>query len=254
MIIKNLAVRIQDKVILSGLDLEIPAGKTVALMGPNGSGKSTLANVLMGHPAYHVEKGTIQWKRKNIVALEPWQRARMGFFLSFQYPYEIPGVNFYEFLLASFKSIHGQERTGIEAFDKRLSKALKDLKLPVRFLSRDLNSGFSGGEKKKAEILQLKILQPSLAILDETDSGLDIDALRLIAKNIREMKSPKIGFLIITHYQRLLNYIKPDIVHVMINGKIVKTGGPALVKKLEKEGYSWLSVFPAKAGNQKEKK
>ena len=240
LVIKNLHAGIDGRPILKGVNLTIKPGKITALMGPNGSGKSTLSHILMGHPTYEVTKGNVRWGKEDVLKMEVWNRARAGLFLSFQYPYEIPGVNLYEFLLTAYKSIHGEAQEKIDAFDKNLSGAIKDLKLPNKFLARDLNAGFSGGEKKKTEILQLKVLQPKIAILDETDSGLDIDALKLIAENVQKMKSPDIGFLVITHYQRLLNHLKPDEVHVMMEGKIVKSGGPELVKRLEKDGYEWL--------------
>lgn len=237
LIIKNLHAGLKNKPIIQGINLVVPAGKIVALMGPNGSGKSTLANVLMNHPDYQVTKGSIQWRGRNLLPLKTWQRAQAGIFLAFQYSYEIPGVNFYEFLLTAYQATHGRQSDNGH-FEALLKKSLHELRLDAKFLDRPLNDGFSGGEKKKAEILQLKILEPRLAILDETDSGLDIDALRLIARNIKSMVSPRIGFLIITHYQRLLNYLKPDIVYVMVEGKIVASGKSALVDKLERGGYS----------------
>src|SRR3989338_771795 len=237
--IKNLHAGLPGKPILNGVTLTVPAGKIVALMGPNGSGKSTLAQLLMGQPDYRVTKGTVRWGSKDMLKLKNWERARAGLFLAFQYPYEVPGVNFYEFLLAAYQSVNGKHGSQAE-FERRLKRSLRELRLDAKFLERGLNEGFSGGEKKKAEILQLKVLQPRLAILDETDSGLDIDALRLISRNVRTLRSPAISFLVITHYQRLLTYLKPDIVHVMVGGKIVASGGSALVKRLEKTGYEAL--------------
>lgn len=237
--IKNLHAGLPGKPILNGVTLTVPAGKIVALMGPNGSGKSTLAQLLMGQPDYRVTKGTVRWGSKDMLKLKNWERARAGLFLAFQYPYEVPGVNFYEFLLAAYQSVNGKQGSQAE-FERRLKRSLRELRLDAKFLERGLNEGFSGGEKKKAEILQLKVLQPRLAILDETDSGLDIDALRLISRNVRSLRSPAISFLVITHYQRLLTYLKPDIVHVMVGGKIVASGGSALVKRLEKTGYEAL--------------
>lgn len=250
--INGLEASIDGNVILQGVNLKIKPGKIVALMGPNGSGKSTLAHVLMGHPGYTVKKGTVKFGEKNLLRLETWERARLGLFLSFQYPYEIPGVNFYEFLLAAYKSLNGltsktdpkKAQKTEETFDNRVHLSLKELNLTEKFLTRNVNEGFSGGEKKKAEILQMKVLQPKIAILDETDSGLDIDALKIIAKNVRVAVSPDIGFLVITHYQRLLHHLKPDEVHVMLEGRIVESGGPDLAKKLEKKGYKWLSENP----------
>ena len=238
--IKNLHAGLPGKPILNGVTLTVPAGKIVALMGPNGSGKSTLAQLLMGQPDYRVTKGTVRWGSKDMLKLKNWERARAGLFLAFQYPYEVPGVNFYEFLLAAYQSVNGKQGSQAE-FERRLKRSLRELRLDAKFLQRGLNEGFSGGEKKKAEILQLRVLQPRLAILDETDSGLDIDALRLISRNVRSLRSPAISFLVITHYQRLLTYLKPDIVHVMVGGKIVASGGSALVKKLAKTGYGKLT-------------
>lgn len=234
LIIKNLEASAEGAIILKGINLEIPRGKISVLMGPNASGKSTLANIIMGNPKYKIEGGKIEFDGKNLVALRTWQRARLGLFLSFQNPYEIPGLNIYEFLLAAYKNMRG----GIQDFDEKLKKALDDLGLTEKFLERNVNEGFSGGEKKKAEILQLKILRPRLAILDEIDSGLDIDALKLIAKNLNKLVSPKLGLFVITHYQRLLNYLKPDHVHIMINGRITHSGGSGLVHEIEKKGYS----------------
>ncbi len=238
LVITNLHVQMADKAVLQGINMVLRPGKAVALMGPNGSGKSTLANIIMGDPEYKVTKGTIMWKGKNILKQSIDARARMGLFLSFQYPYELPGVNMYEFLSTSFRALHGE--SAMKDFDNKLQQALKTLKLNENFLDRNVNVGFSGGEKKKSEMLQLVLFAPEFVILDEIDSGLDIDALKLISKNINNLKNPKRGFLIITHYQRLLKFIKPDEVHVMIDGKIVKSGGFELVKDLEKKGYDWL--------------
>lgn len=239
MSVENLFASIGSKQILKGIDLKIKPGKIIALMGPNGSGKSTLSQVITGHPSYQADKGKVMWQGKNILKLDPDARAKMGLFLSFQYPHELPGVNMYDFLSTCYQSIYGNKKHKTD-FDKKLNEALSALKLSSNFLDRSVNEGFSGGEKKKSEILQMKVLSPSIAILDETDSGLDIDALKLIAKNISELKSPKIGFLVITHYKRLLKYIKPDEVHIMLDGKIVKSGKYDLVDKLEKQGYGWL--------------
>jgi len=239
--VKNLSIEIVGKKILDSVSLKILVGQITVLMGPNGSGKSTLSNVLMGQPNLGKISGVVSWKNKNILNLEPWQRARLGLFLAFQYPYEVPGVNFYEFLLTIYQTKYGQAGSQND-FDWRLKKGLKDLDLAEKFLSRGLNEGFSGGEKKKAEILQLHILRPAIAILDETDSGLDIDALKIIAKNIKELTTnQKIGFLVITHYQRLLDYLNANQVYVLFEGKIVSAGGKNLIKKLEKQGYGWLA-------------
>ncbi len=239
MSVENLFVSIEDKKILKGINLKIKPGKIIALMGPNGSGKSTLSQVIAGHPSYQVDKGKVIWQGKSILNLSADMRAKMGLFLSFQYPHELPGVNMYDFLSTCYLNIFGSA-SHKKHFDKKLNEAMKSLKLSSNFLDRAVNDGFSGGEKKKSEILQMKILQPKIAILDETDSGLDIDALKLIAKNISDLKSPKIGFLVITHYKRLLKFIKPDEVHIMLDGKIVKSGKYELVDKLEKQGYGWL--------------
>lgn len=237
--IQKLHVQIDEKEILHGVDLVIKPGKVAALMGPNGSGKSTLAQVLMGNPEYEVTKGRAAWQGKNLLKLEVHERAQLGLFLSFQYPRELPGVNMYEFLATSFKALHGEKQFNDE-FEDSLQEALKTFKLSEKFLDRNVNEGFSGGEKKKSEMLQLMVLRPRLAILDETDSGLDIDALKLVAQNVTALKNPQTSFLVITHYQRLLNFLKPDEVHVMLDGKIVKSGKANLVKQLESKGYSWL--------------
>lgn len=238
-VIENLVAGINNIKILKGTNLVVSPNKVTALMGPNGSGKSTLAHVLMGHPDYQVFDGKIRWQNKNILDLSVSQRAQLGIFLGFQYPVELPGVNLFEFLLTAHQSIH-KTKDAQKQFDLNIQKALSILGLSEKFLERSANEGFSGGEKKKAEMLQLMVLQPRMIVLDEIDSGLDIDAMKLIAKTIRAMRAPDRGFLIITHYQRLLNYIKPDAVNVIINGRIVKSGSAALVKVLEKRGYDWL--------------
>ncbi|NUM25079.1 MAG: Fe-S cluster assembly ATPase SufC [Candidatus Buchananbacteria bacterium] len=239
LVIKRLRAGVDGKEILHQLDLVIKPGKVVALMGPNGSGKSTLAQVLMGNGDYQVLGGQVLWQGKNILKLKPDERAKLGLFMSFQYPYELSGINMYEFLSTSFAAIHGEKKHRVE-FENRLYQSLKILQLSETYLNRSVNEGFSGGEKKKSEILQLLLLNPKIAILDETDSGLDIDALKLIAKSINGLRSATKGFLVITHYQRLLNYLKPDEVWVMLGGKIVKQGPVNLVKVLEKKGYDWL--------------
>ena len=237
--IENLAVKIDSKTIIKDLNLTVAPGQITALMGPNGSGKSTLAHVLMGHPDYHISHGKINWQGKNLKLLKSDQRAKLGLFLAFQYPLAIPGLSLYEFLLTADQAQHGKN-TNQKNFNQRVKQALEVLNLSEKFLERSVNEGFSGGEKKKAEILQLQILQPKIAILDETDSGLDIDALKLIAKNVKKMVSPQTGFLVITHYPRLLHYLQPDRVAVMLAGKIVAHGNMTLAKKLEKQGYGWL--------------
>ncbi len=243
--IKNLQANIGDKPILQGVNLDIAAGKVVALMGKNGSGKSTLSHVLMGSPDYQVTGGQAVLAGKNILKLTPDERARLGIFLAFQYPYEIPGLSVYHFLQTAAQTVRGK-KFNLEEFKQELESALSDLKLADSFLQRGLNEGFSGGEKKRMEILQLKILQPKLAILDETDSGLDIDALKLVAKNVKAMATTGMAVLVITHYQRLLNFLRPDEVHIMQAGRIIKSGNSDLVKKLERQGYDWLEDIKKK--------
>lgn len=237
--IKNLRAGIEDKQILYGVNLKVATGKIVALMGKNGSGKSTLSHVVMGNPEYQVTGGQIMWQGKNILKLPVHERARLGIFLAFQYPLEIPGLSVFHFLQTSAKAVQGKNFKP-HIFQKELEQARKELKLPEQFLIRSLNEGFSGGEKKRMEILQLKMLKPKIAILDETDSGLDIDALKLVAGNVRQLVSKEFGALVITHYQRLLNFLKPNEVHIMSEGKIIKSGSNELVKKLEQQGYEWL--------------
>lgn len=238
--IKDLTVEIEGKEILRGLNLEIEEGQIHALMGPNGSGKTTLSSVLMGHPNYKIKKGKIFFKGKNITELETDERAKLGLFLSFQYPKEISGVTIPNFLKTAYNSKHG-EKIKILEFQKLLKEKANILGMKEDFFKRYLNEGFSGGEKKKAEILQLLVLNPTLAILDETDSGLDIDALKVVSRGVNSfMKKDKTVF-IITHYKRILEHVKPDKVSILIDGKIAKTGGPELVDKLEEEGYGWIS-------------
>lgn len=235
--IQKLSASANGTRILKNINLKVPGKGITVLMGPNGSGKSTLAHVLMGNPNYKVT-GKIEWQKSDLLKLETHKRAKLGLFLSFQNPCELPGVNIYEFLLAAYKNTHNGDA---KDFNEKLQKALADLKLHEDFLDRSVNEGFSGGEKKKAEILQLKMLEPKIAILDEIDSGLDIDALKLIAKNIKEL-AKKTGILIITHYQRLLNYLEPAQIYVMMHGEIVKSGKKELIKKLESKGYGWLNT------------
>ncbi len=226
--------------IIKGLNLKIRAGEVHAIMGPNGSGKSTLSKVLAGHPGYIVKSGSIIFKGKDIAELEPSERANLGLFLSFQYPVEIPGVNNANFLRMAYNSKRkylGEAEMDPLDFDDYLDEKIKALSMDSKFLSRDLNEGFSGGEKKKNEILQLLVLNPSLAILDETDSGLDIDALRVVASGINSYKNSDNAVLMITHYQRLLDYVEPDFVHVLSGGRIVKTGNKDLALELEAKGY-----------------
>lgn len=234
-----------DVEILQGLDLVVDKGEIHALMGPNGSGKSTLAKVIMGHPSYEVTQGEILFKGQDLLELEPDQRARDGIFLAFQYPCEIPGVTIANFLRAAVNARRqgrGEEDIDVFDFQDRLEEKLQLLQMDESFAARYVNEGFSGGEKKRNEILQMSLLDPELAVLDETDSGLDIDALKIVANGVNRVASQDEapGVLLITHYQRILNYIRPDRIHVMIDGVIVETGGPDLADKLEEHGYDWL--------------
>ena len=240
--IKNLKATINEKLILKGLDLNIKPGEVHAIMGPNGSGKSTLANVLSGKNGYEIE-GEINFEGMNLNDLKIEERAQKGIFLAFQYPLEIPGVNTNNFLKTSLNSVRkarGEKELDTLTFLKLIKEKAKELNIDEKFLSRQLNVGFSGGEKKKNEILQMKLLEPKLSILDETDSGLDIDALRIVAAGVNSYKNKENAFLIITHYQRLLDYIKPDYIHVLSAGKIIKTGNADLGEQLEKTGYENL--------------
>ena len=238
--IRNLHVEIDGKEIVRGLSLSVPRGEVHAIMGPNGSGKSTLAKVLAGHPDYHVIKGEVLMDGQNILELEPDERARKGLFLAFQYPSEIPGVTIANFLRAAVQARlpEGEELEATEYYAKLYEK-MEQLGMDRSFTSRSVNEGFSGGEKKRTEILQLAMLEPTYAILDETDSGLDIDALKIVARGVNSLRGPKVGILLITHYQRLLNYIVPDHVHVMVAGRIVRSGGKELALELEERGYDW---------------
>ena len=241
--IKNLQVSINNKLILKGLNLSIKPGELHAVMGPNGSGKSTLANVLSGKSGYKIS-GTLNFEGKNLKEIPIEERAQKGIFLAFQYPLEIPGVNTNNFLKTSLNSIRkarGEKEIDTLSFLKMVKEKSSELGIDENFLSRQLNVGFSGGEKKKNEILQMKILDPNFSILDETDSGLDIDALRIVANGVNSSRNKKKSFLVITHYQRLLNYIKPDFVHVLSDGKIVKSGCSELAEELEKTGYKKIS-------------
>ncbi|MEM7388104.1 MAG: Fe-S cluster assembly ATPase SufC [Verrucomicrobiota bacterium] len=239
--ITNLQASIDDQDILMGLDLTLPKGEVHAIMGPNGSGKSTLAKVLAGHEDYEVKGGQVSMDGEDLLAMEIDERARAGFFLAFQYPHEIPGVSNANFLRAArqAKLPDGEEIDAV-AFYKELYGKMDELEMDRAFTARAVNDGFSGGEKKRNEILQMMMLEPDYAVLDETDSGLDIDALKIVAKGVNAMRSPDRGILLITHYQRLLDYIVPDYVHVMAEGRIVRTGGKELALELEEKGYDWL--------------
>jgi Fe-S cluster assembly ATP-binding protein len=256
--IKDLHVSIESKQILKGVNLKVSQGEIHAVMGPNGSGKSTLANTLMGHPKYKVDSGDILIDGESIVGLTPDKRAKKGLFLAFQYPLEISGVPLAQFLRSAYRSVKeegkkteakgvGGEMISALAFRKKLEEKLKEVDLDPSFEKRYLNEGFSGGEKKRAEILQMAILQPAIAIMDETDSGLDIDAVRRVAEVVARMAGPEMGVLLITHYQRILDYIKPQFVHVMVNGRIFQSGGPELAKMLEVKGYEWIEQQAAPA-------
>jgi Fe-S cluster assembly ATP-binding protein len=239
--IKNLHARVEGREILKGLTLTIPKGEVHALMGPNGSGKSTLAKVMAGHPDYEVTAGEVLLDGENILELEPDQRARKGLFLAFQYPSEIPGVTIANFIRAALQARlpEGEEIDAV-AYYKKLYEKMAMLEMDKSFTSRAVNDGFSGGEKKRNEILQMAMLEPSYAILDETDSGLDIDALRIVAAGVNKLRGPDLGVLVITHYQRLLEYIVPDHVHVMVQGRIVRSGPKELALELEQKGYDWI--------------
>lgn len=238
--IRNLSVTIDDKPVLKGISLDIPRGEIHAIMGPNGSGKTTLSQVIMGHPKYIVTGGEIIFKGENILALTPDKRAQLGLFLAFQYPKEIPGIKLLTFLRSIYNT-RTKQRLTIMKFKQVLAEKLTALNIDDSFLDRYLNTGFSGGEKKKAEMLQLALLQPDIAILDETDSGLDIDALRVVCQSVQQLKQDtNLGILLITHYNRILDYITPDYVHVLIDGKIAKSGGKEFAKEVEEKGYDWL--------------
>ncbi|MCB9639940.1 MAG: Fe-S cluster assembly ATPase SufC [Myxococcales bacterium] len=241
--VKNLHARVEDKMILNGLDLEVKPGEVHAIMGPNGSGKSTFANVLAGHEAFDVTDGSIEFEGQNLLEMEPEERAWAGIFLAFQYPVEIPGVGntyFLRMALNAVRKARGQEELDTIAFMKILREKVKMLKLRDDLLKRPLNEGFSGGEKKRNEILQMALLEPKLAILDETDSGLDIDALKIVADGVNTLRDGTRSVIVVTHYQRLLDYIVPDYTHVLYKGRIVKSGGKELALELEEKGYGWI--------------
>ncbi|MFM7423613.1 MAG: Fe-S cluster assembly ATPase SufC [Elainella sp.] len=241
--VKDLTATVEETPILKGMNLEIRAGEIHAIMGPNGSGKSTFSKVLAGHPDYEVTGGSVSYLGQDLLALEPEDRARSGVFLAFQYPLEIPGVSNLDFLRVSYNSKRkheGLEELDAFDFDDLVQAKLDVVKMDPAFLSRSVNEGFSGGEKKRNEILQMAILEPKLAILDETDSGLDIDALKIVANGVNQLANAENAMLVITHYQRLLDYIVPDYVHVMANGRIIRTGGKELALELEERGYDWV--------------
>lgn len=243
--IRNLHVRIGEKPILQGVNLDVNQGEVHAIMGPNGTGKSTLAYSLMGHPLYTITEGEVWFKGQNILELEPDERSRMGLFLAFQYPVSIPGVTVANFLRSAINArrrVENPEDKGmpIPLFRKLLKEKMDLLRMDHSFAGRYLNDGFSGGEKKRAEILQMATLQPEIAVLDETDSGLDIDALRIVSEGVNTLRGPNLGVMVITHYQRILNYIKPDFVHIMLGGMIVESGGADLALHLEEHGYDWI--------------
>jgi len=243
--VRGLTARIGDRNILKGIDLTVRAGEVHAIMGPNGSGKSTLAKVLSGHPSYEVTGGEVLFEERNLLELAPEARARAGLFLGFQYPIEVPGVTNSAFLRLAYNTVQGtrgKEELDPLEFDDLVRGKMKLLDIDPSFLERSLNAGFSGGEKKRNEILQMALLEPKLAVLDETDSGLDIDALRVVANGINKLHTPDNGIVLVTHYQRMLNYIVPDYVHVIEGGRIIKTGDKSLALELEARGYDWVGA------------
>ena len=241
--IQNLHVRTEDKEILRGVNLKVEKGATHALMGPNGSGKSTLANTIMGNPTYEVTEGRILMNGEDITEADPDARAQAGVFMAFQYPATIPGVsvaNFLRMAMNAKRTARGEENIRVKEFGKTLREGMDLLRIDPAFTKRYLNEGFSGGEKKRAEILQLAMLKPEIAVLDETDSGLDIDALRIVSDGVNALRGPEMGTLIITHYTRILGYVRPEFVHIMLDGRIVREGGPELADKLEEKGYDFI--------------
>jgi len=241
--IRNLHVDVEGREILKGVDLAVSQGEIHALMGPNGSGKSTLANTIMGHPGFEITEGEILFRGQNVTEIEPDERARLGLFMAFQYPSAIPGVSVVNFLrtaINAHRKARGEEPINLKDFRKQLEAEMETLKVDREFTRRYLNEGFSGGEKKRCEILQMAILKPVVAVMDETDSGLDIDALRTVAEAVNKMRGPDLDILIITHYQRILGFITPDFVHVLLDGRVVEEGGPELATQLEQKGYEWV--------------
>ncbi len=237
--IEDLRVAIGEREIVKGVSLAVRQGERHAIMGPNGSGKSTLVHAVFGHPAYTITSGRVLLDGEDITRLEPEEKARRGLFLAFQYPVAVPGVSVASFLRAAVKARFGEERAA-KGFRTELKRRLRELGIDESFAARYLNDGFSGGEKKRIEILQMAMLQPSMALLDETDSGLDIDALKVVSEGIDRFSGPEVGLLLVTHYQRILEYVKPDFVHVLIDGRIVRSGGPELALELEAKGYDWI--------------
>jgi Fe-S cluster assembly ATP-binding protein len=251
--INDVRVRAEDKEILKGLSLSVDSGQVHAIMGPNGSGKSTLARVLAGHPGYEVVSGTITYDGNDLLALQPEDRAREGVFMAFQYPVEIAGINNTYFLKAALNAIRkhrGEQELDAVEFMQLVRAKAKALEMDQAMLNRAVNEGFSGGEKKRNEIFQMAVLEPRLAILDETDSGLDIDALKIVASGVNALRSPSRAIVVVTHYQRLLNYIVPDVVHVLNDGRIVRSGGKELALELEDKGYGWVETHTAAAGSR----
>jgi len=250
LVVDNLHVRGGGREILRGIDLSIDIGEVHAIMGPNGSGKSTLARVLAGHPEYEVIAGAVRYRGRDLLAMDPETRAREGIFMAFQYPVEIPGLNNAYFLKAGVNAIRkhrGQEEVDAMEFMALVRERMTWLDINESLMNRAVNEGFSGGEKKRNEIFQMAVLEPTFAILDETDSGLDIDALKVVARGVNAMRSPDRAMLVVTHYQRLLNYIVPDVVHVLTEGRIVRSGGKELALELEEKGYGWIEAEPAGA-------
>jgi Fe-S cluster assembly ATP-binding protein len=255
--IKDLRVSVEGREILKGVSMGISRGEVHAVMGPNGSGKSTLSNTLMGHPGYEVTGGQVLYKGRDLLELEPDERARLGVYLAFQYPTVVPGVSMANFLRTALNARRGYDgKDKSKAITPRefralLKEPMQTLRMDETFLSRYINDGFSGGEKKRAEILQMAVLKPEIAILDETDSGLDIDSIKFVSEAINQLRGPDLGVLIITHYSRILEFIKPDFVHVLVHGQVVQSGGPEIANQLEKSGYSeWGEPVPAKAGEE----
>jgi len=252
--IRNLHVSVEGKEILKGIDLQVKAGEVHAVMGPNGSGKSTLAQVLAGNEAYQLTQGEVLYQGKNLLEMSPEERAREGIFLAFQYPVAIPGVSTAYFLKSALNEIRkhrGEQELDAMEFLELLKEKVKLIEMEPGFTNRPLNDGFSGGEKKRNEILQMAVLEPALAVLDETDSGLDIDALKIVASGVNKLRRPNRSAIVVTHYQRLLNYIIPDFVHVLVDGRIVKSGGKDLAFQLEEKGYDWVKVEPEKLQGSK---